>query len=135
MKTIDLKDWERTAIERGATQLRRVIEIPEWADFDPEKDADDLPMVPVKATGCLSEIPCPFGSPGDTLDLGGVRVVVKAVRVERVQDALNGTAPACMTTAYREAQAMRERIDADHGAGTWEANPWQWVCDFKRTDE
>lgn len=52
------------------TQTRRVIKLPGWStetwdDF--ELNDDGWPVVVSYKTGCLAQIPCPYGVPGDTL--------------------------------------------------------------------
>ena len=63
-----------------------------------------------------------------------ITLEITAVRVERLQDiseadaAAEGvhTDPAC--PAYDAYQALWEQIN---GKGSWDANPWVWVLDFK----
>lgn len=64
-----------------------------------------------------------------------ITLEVTGVRVERLQDiseadaAAEGvhTDPAC--PAYDAYQALWEQIN---GKGSWDANPWVWVIDFRR---
>jgi hypothetical protein len=51
------------------SQTRRVVKIPKWADqSEPiEVNAAGMPECICRATGCLSEIACPYGVPGDRL--------------------------------------------------------------------
>lgn len=70
MKTIDLKDWERAAIERGATQVRRVIEgnfMPTLPGLRIEYSERDRDYEVYFSEGYVTAIECPFGSLGDTL--------------------------------------------------------------------
>jgi hypothetical protein len=67
---------------------------------------------------------------------------IVAVRVERLQDITEGDAWAegvdkaevlsmpCADGATAAYSALWQRIN---GAGSWEANPWVWVVEFKRT--
>ena len=76
-----------------------------------------------------------------TLDITGVRV-------ERLQDISEGDAeaegaseaPMPMATMYSQAAVLRSRYregyadlwESLHGPGSWDANPWVWVVEFKR---
>lgn len=55
----------RAILEGKKTQTRRVLKLPRWAH--PEDTGDDLPEVCHIKSGCLVEIPCPYGLPGDRL--------------------------------------------------------------------
>lgn len=65
----------RAILEGRKTQTRRIIKIPSWGQGDIElcdkagmgQSAIDWPNVVCKATGCLAEIPCPYGWRGDRL--------------------------------------------------------------------
>jgi hypothetical protein len=77
-----------------------------------------------------------------------ITLEVTAIRVERLQDiseadaqaegadeaptpmALMYSTPAVMRTRYREGfAALWESIN---GPGSWDANPWVWVVEFRR---
>ena len=50
------------------TQTRRIFRLPAWADFDDhDAEGEYLPEVCHKKSGCLVEVPCPYGVPGDLL--------------------------------------------------------------------
>lgn len=55
----------RAILAGDKTQTRRVLKMPGWAH--PEDRGDDLPDVCHIKSGCLVEIPCPYGKPGDRL--------------------------------------------------------------------
>lgn len=70
------------------TQTRRRILLPKWSkgdwnDF--EYGAKGKPVIIARDSGCLAEIPCPFGNPGD-------RIYVK--EAWRTECALNESSPA-----------------------------------------
>lgn len=57
----------RAILEGRKTQTRRVVKLPSWStqdwdDFDP-----DEPSVICKTSGCMPDLPCPYGKPGDRL--------------------------------------------------------------------
>ena len=60
----------RAILAGHKTQTRRVIKLPtwstlDWADF--ETDDAGKPVIICEETGCLAEMPCPYGQPGDRL--------------------------------------------------------------------
>lgn len=63
---------------------------------------------------------------------------VTAVRVERLQDISRGDAMAegCPFPNMAKGDDPRKWYadlwDQINGAGSWEANPWVWVVEFKR---
>lgn len=71
MKSIIFSDESVRAILEGKkTQTRRVIKLPRWStgDWDDfELDDNDVPFVIGKLSGCLCEIRCPYGKPGEIL--------------------------------------------------------------------
>jgi hypothetical protein len=70
--------------------------------------------------------------------------LVKAVRVERLQDISNADALAegvsvhpefhdePRTSMYSPAAAFQDLWSATYSAGSWEANPWVWIVSFER---
>lgn len=90
-------------------------------------------------------IKCPFGERGDRLLAGnGITLEITSVRVDRLQyisdfDAYQEGAPSkagtitgpyCMS--YKE--GFRALWESIHGPGSWGANPWVWVLEFKRVE-
>lgn len=65
----------RAILSGKKTQTRRVVQIPKWGIGSIElhdkdgmgQSAIDWPNVCCNSTGCLAEVPCPFGSRGDRL--------------------------------------------------------------------
>lgn len=59
----------RALLDGRKTQTRRVVKLPRWADLksEIEPDADSRPSAICAKTGCLAEIPCPYGAPGERL--------------------------------------------------------------------
>lgn len=55
----------RAILDGRKTQTRRVFKFPSWAH--PFDKLEDLPEVCHRDTGCLVEIPCPYGKPGNRL--------------------------------------------------------------------
>lgn len=58
------------AIVAGAkTCTRRVVTLPRWADVheEIEEDSDGALLAIARRTGCLAQIACPYGVPGDLL--------------------------------------------------------------------
>lgn len=51
------------------TQTRRIVKVPKWAEAGAgiELDRTGKPVIICAATGCLGDITCPYGVPGDTL--------------------------------------------------------------------
>ncbi len=63
-------DMVKAILAGEKTQTRRVVKLPswsteDWADF--EIDDQGKPLVICADTGCLAEIPCPYGQAGDQL--------------------------------------------------------------------
>lgn len=58
----------RAILEGRKSQTRRVVKLPKWAGANCiEVNERDMPLVVAEATGCLAEMPCPYGKPGDRL--------------------------------------------------------------------
>lgn len=58
----------RAILEGRKTQTRRVVKLPKWAGANCiEVNERDMPLVVAEATGCLAEMPFPYGQPGDRL--------------------------------------------------------------------
>jgi hypothetical protein len=91
---------------------------------------------------------CPHGRAGETQELSytnGVpacRIVVLAVRVERLQALSESDAAACApafeherTGLWQPAFTQREAYallwSEKHGRRAWDANPWVWVVGYK----
>jgi hypothetical protein len=90
---------------------------------------------------------CPYGQPGDRLlvpDADGLQLEIVGLRVERLQDISEDDAlceGADMPLAGRGLAETRRRVreiafpalwESIYGAGSWDANPWVWVVEFKR---
>lgn len=63
-------DMVKAILEGRKKQTRRVIKLPKWSTgnwSDFEVSDDGKPLIVCKKTGCLAEIPCPYGQPGDQL--------------------------------------------------------------------
>lgn len=99
----------------------------------------------------------PYGKPGDLLVLDGMTIELVSLRVERLQTISAADAEAegadcyslmpdggSMLSGYSfseddgkcllhptAAGAYREWWVTEHGAESWEANPWVWVIEFK----
>lgn len=100
------------------------------------------------------DIECPYGNPGDVLTVDDPGVVesleITDVRVERIQDISEEQARAegitdggCTECGNHEpcgcANPSPSAIDSFswlwesiYGRGSWDANPWVWVVEFKR---
>jgi len=63
----------RAILEKRKTQTRRVLMLPRWSTglwehFELEDGADEnIPMTICQNTGCLAQIQCPYGKPGDRM--------------------------------------------------------------------
>lgn len=56
------------AILRGTkTQTRRLVKVPRWGEAGTLEEGDDGPLAVACASGCLADVPCPYGLPGDAL--------------------------------------------------------------------
>jgi hypothetical protein len=92
---------------------------------------DDPDHVPEHALRWKPSIHMPRAASRITLEVTGVRV-------ERLQDVSRGDAMAegCPFPNMRVGADPRKWYEALwealNGAGTWEANPWVWVVEFKR---
>lgn len=83
----------RAILDGRKTQTRRLVKLPKWstgnwADFDCDVFAAETIC---RHTGCVSNIPCPYGHPGDRL---WVR------ETWRVEKSMDGTPPAIFDQSY-----------------------------------
>jgi hypothetical protein len=196
------------------TQTRRILKVPSWSgcdnwtDAELEIGADGKPYTTCNETGCLAEIPCPYGGAGDRLwvretftlesshespydppfndgrpikrcgdtedgqwwkqphyratdptpelDIGKeepgvvwkpsifmprwasrINLEITGIRVERLQDISEADAKAEGVGSWSDsANAARWKCrclwETINGTGSWEANPWVWVVEFRR---
>jgi len=131
--------WERP--ERTPKMMREgadtwapfIYDADYWPDAIPENERDDL-----KAWGWKRR-------PSIHLPRLGSRILLEivAVRVERLQDISEADAKAEGVTLPERTCTMYEGIWRDgyrdlwesiNGPGSWDANPWVWVIEFRRTD-
>jgi hypothetical protein len=197
----------RAILDGRKCQTRRVVKLPKWAGANCiEVNERDMPLVVAEATGCLAEMPCPYGLPGDRLwvreawnwcyaaakDASGkgaedrelidyaadghpsvlgfkwrpsihmprwasrIQLEVTAVRVERLQDISaadciaegvesvrnegkywrdysNPDGRDCVSmTAVTPVESYKTLWESINGTGSWAANPWVWVVEYKR---
>ena len=162
MKSIRLRGWEVRAIQAGATQIRRLVEVqpPEGAKVEvgiywPEKIGKHGVTYPGKLSfGAWTDDGewgegSPFGFPGDVLvhKATGLELATQAVRVERVQGISHDDAIACGIRSTKWATAglplRQQRLtlsvlayshlwEDDHGPESWDRNDYVWVGKFKR---
>lgn len=90
---------------------------------------------------------CPYGQPSDRLVVDGadasILLEIVSVRIERVQDITLGDIckeiGAASIYEFRPAtygfDVFAELWDEIYGEGSWNANPWVWVVEFKRVSE
>lgn len=60
----------RAILEGRKTQTRRVVKLPQWSTLDWndfEVDDHGTPALICEDTGCMADVPCPYGQPGDRL--------------------------------------------------------------------
>lgn len=66
-----------------------------------------------------------------------ITLEITSVRVERLNDCSNEDAEAegvkCNMSALSFSEHYRSLWNSINGAGSWAANPWVWVIEFKRT--
>ena len=86
-----------------------------------------------------------------TRAMSRITLEILGVRVERLQDISEkdaeaegaSEAPMHMATMYSQAAVLRSRYregfedlwESLHGPGSWDANPWVWVIEFKRLNQ
>jgi hypothetical protein len=85
-------------------------------------------------------INCPYGKTGDLLSVEGVNgsLEITGVRVERLQDISEDDSMAEGIPFEGDQPSPRDNFSALWesiiGSGSWNANPWVWVIEFKRVD-
>jgi hypothetical protein len=57
----------KAILDGRKTQTRRVLKLPTWSTQDWDDFEPDDPSVVCEATGCMPDIPCPYGNVGDRL--------------------------------------------------------------------
>lgn len=57
----------RAILSDAKTQTRRVVKLPRWAEPGTLEEGADGALAIARVSGCLADVPCPYGSPGDTL--------------------------------------------------------------------
>ena len=173
MKSLILRQWEATAYAAGTlTQIRRVVKPqPFVAPYRGGADMLELKhkghmMIHGQAvshyvtnserhmTEALRSLPCPYGAPGDNLELREAatqplsavrhRPTIQSVRLERVQDASNldfqrlgllvesyeNPNDAWDQFYFRYEVPYRKQFTRDNPRTPWESNPWCWVLDI-----
>ena len=56
------------AILAGAkTQTRRLVKLPRWAEPGTLEEGTEGVLAVARVSGCLADVPCPYGAPGDDL--------------------------------------------------------------------
>ena len=137
----------RAILEGRKTQTRRVVKCDgiDLAGPCGNRLTGDAFLAGRDWVGNLVLLRCPYGERGDRLVAGnGITLEITSVRVERLQDisdfdayqegapskAGTITGPYCMS--YKE--GFRALWESIHGPGSWGANPWVWVLEFKRVE-
>lgn len=142
-------------LDGSKTQTRRVVnDLPPWEITEICKDASGtglwMPNGPAPSGRGMAAghwRPCPYGRPGDRLSVpgaDGLLLEVVDVRAERLNacseaDAKAEGAPACARRVVGLAGGCESHLCGFRqlwrelkGAGSWDANPWVWVVEFKR---
>lgn len=82
---------------------------------------------------------CPYGQPGDRLWVQAdfhLLLEITGVRVERLQDISESDviAEGCPSEILYGRGWYRDLWEQLYGSGSWDANPWTWVIEFKRVE-
>lgn len=130
--------WVRETFRRDLDRLhsRKLIE---YAADDQWRDAGQASAFDFPDIGWRPSIHMPRSASRITLEVTGVRI-------ERLQDISEADALAegvnvhpdhhgkPRTSIYSPVQAYRDLWEQINGPGSWDANPWVWVVEFKHLE-
>lgn len=57
----------RAILADAKTQTRRVVKLPRWAEPGTLEEGADGVLAVARVSGCLADVSCPYGAPGDDL--------------------------------------------------------------------